>query len=124
MNGDFWKDESENGSFYDSYNDGGSHRSSFFAELQPRGMVKFVTNTADLSGLREVRFFVRSLGSPVGLRLRVNGVAGAITAGEEWRDHTFNFSYWVSGSDVTSISFENRNDSVVKILLDDIRFMA
>jgi hypothetical protein len=121
---DFWADSSSNGDFQVSYNDGGSHRSTYYGRMQPGGKVRFESTGADLTGLTEMRFFVRSLAEGTNLRLRVNKVAGTFTAGEKWRHHAFNFSYWVSGADVTSVEFENINDSPVTILFDDIRFVA
>mmetsp|Transcript_20420 Transcript_20420/g.33822 ORF Transcript_20420/g.33822 Transcript_20420/m.33822 type:complete len:488 (-) Transcript_20420:111-1574(-) len=119
---DFWADNSSNGDFDVSYNDGGSHRSTYSATLQPGGKVQFDAAGADLTGLSELRFFIRSFADDVSLRLKVNGVAGKITAHKDWRDHVFNFSWWVPGAKVTSISFENRNNFPVSVLFDDIRF--
>lgn len=125
VNADFWTDISTNGIFDNSYNDGGAHRSTYRAELEPGGKVHFVTSTTDrhLTGRGKVRFFMRSL-NPIDLRVQVNddmNDGDTFTANTEWKDNEFDFA--IQGSDINSISFENTSDRTVAVLLDDIRFL-
>ena len=122
VNDAFWHDQSANGFFLFHHNDGGSHQSTIYAQLQANGKVHFVANGADLTGLTELRFFVRSLTSNTVLRMSINGISGHVRPDEEWHDHTFAFKFFLKGNDVNSIMFENISGYPVTLLFDDIRF--
>lgn len=127
INTDFWTDVSTNGTFRDNYNDGGSHRSTYHAKMEPGGKIRFVTDIADhLTGWNKVRFLMRNLDDDddaVDFRIEINerdDDGGAFTVGTEWHAHVFDFATY--GSDVTSISFANLKNRTVTVLLDDLRF--
>lgn len=122
VNDVFWHDRSANGFILYHHSDGGSHQSAIYAQLEPNGKVHFEANGADLTGLNEVRFFVRSTTPDTTLRLKVNGISGHIRPDEEWHDHTFPFWLFMKGKEVKSIMFENISDKQVSLLFDDIRF--
>lgn len=124
VNDVFWYDRSANGFILYHHNDGSSHQSSIYAQLEPNGKIHFETNGADLTGLEELRFFIRTITPGTTLRLKINGIAGHIRPSEEWHDHTFAFKFFLAGKDIKSIMFENISGKPVSILLDDIRFTA
>lgn len=124
VNDVFWNDRSANGFFLYHHNDGASHQSAIYAQLEPNGKVHFEANGADLTGLTEFRFFIRSTTPGTTLRLKVNGISGHIRPSAQWRDHTFAFKFFMKGKDIKSVMFENISGKPVSLLFDDIRFTA
>jgi hypothetical protein len=125
VNSDFWNNLSTNGLFLYNYNDGGSHKSSLYAQLQPYGKVHFESRGADLTdltGLNEVRFFIRGITTGT-IRMKVNSRSAHFSVDQAWHEHSFDYSFWLQGSDVSTVLFENIGTGPVTLLLDDIRFV-
>lgn len=122
VNGEYWINHSSGGFFLYDFNDGGAHQSSIYAQLEVDGKVYFESHGADLTGLKELRFFVRSMTPDTMIRMKVNGIAGQFRPDEEWIDHSLPFALFIDAKDVNTIMFENTSAHPVTLLFDDIRF--
>ena len=118
-----WQDLSTNGYILYNYKDAASHPSTLNAKLKQFGTVHFKASGIAPTGFNRFRFSVRgiTLGA---IRIRVNSAYTDITMSQDWRDHSFEFSFVVGGSSATSIRFENIGPSPVNFLLDDLWFVV
>lgn len=123
VNTDYWKNDSTGGFFLYNFNDGAAHQSCAFAQLQDQGKVHFEADGADLTGLRELRFFVRAMSPDVKFRMKVNGISGTVNAGLDWIEHSLFFGIFMKGEDVQTVMFENTSGEQITLLFDDIRFV-
>lgn len=121
---DYWTDDSINGVFYGSFNDGGSHRSTYYAQLDPGGQIRFTPKIADLTEQKALQLAVRSLSGSAEIQIKVNTVSLEVVAENEWHDHVLNCSYSSLGSEVKIVTLENTGYREITLLLDDIGFLA
>lgn len=123
----YWSHEVSRGSVSLNYDDGGSHASTYRANLGRKGKITFVAQAADLTGYNEIRFYDRAITkSGAKLRIQIYGgdtsVRTVITPKSEWEANVFDFTMWFPGEDVYAVEISNMSKKPVSVLFDDIRF--